>query len=195
MRTFTKQSSAVRRRALLEAASRLFRAHGYADTRMSAIAREAGLSKGGVYFHFPSKDALLLATLAFDTEQFDQRLRDRANTAKDGNGRLTLYITEYLDALGTGMPLDLWVQALRLPEGVELLRAAYQRGRDDLANLLSDRSGQPDQAAHRLGATLVLALLDGLDWQSTIDPHTVPEPVLLRQAVVHMIQGLDDTHG
>lgn len=84
MRKFTKQSSAVRRHALLEAASRLFRAHGYAGTRMSAIATEAGLSKGGAYFHFPSKEALLLATLAFETERFDQRLRDRANRRRTG---------------------------------------------------------------------------------------------------------------
>lgn len=194
MRTFTKQSSAIRRRTLVQAASRLFRVHGYRGTPMSAIAAEAGLSKGGVYFHFPSKEALLLATLAFETEEFDQHLRDRAYTTQDQHSRLTIYVTEYLAALGTGIPLDLWVEALRLPEGVELLRASYQRVRTDLANLLSDRRGHTAQTHHLLGATLIVALLDGLDLQMMIDPGTVPDPGLLREAVLHLIQGLQDPH-
>ena len=44
-----------RREEILEAAKRCFLREGYQRTRMDDVAREAGLSKGGVYFHFPSK--------------------------------------------------------------------------------------------------------------------------------------------
>ena len=60
----TKHKSQDERRAqILEAARSCFIRNGYGHTRVDDIAKEAGLSKGGVYFHFSSKreifDALL----------------------------------------------------------------------------------------------------------------------------------------
>jgi AcrR family transcriptional regulator len=52
-----------RREQILSAARACFIRAGYAHTRVDDIANEAGLSKGGIYFHFRSKreifDALL----------------------------------------------------------------------------------------------------------------------------------------
>ena len=45
----------ARREQILSAARRCFIESGYHPTRMDDIARAAGLSKGGVYFHFKSK--------------------------------------------------------------------------------------------------------------------------------------------
>lgn len=45
----------ARREQILSAARRCFIDNGYHPTRMDDIAKEAGLSKGGVYFHFKSK--------------------------------------------------------------------------------------------------------------------------------------------
>lgn len=60
----TKHKSQDERRAqILQAARACFIRNGYGHTRVDDIAKEAGLSKGGVYFHFSSKreifDALL----------------------------------------------------------------------------------------------------------------------------------------
>lgn len=69
----TKHKSSDERRAQILAAARAcFIDNGYAHTRVDDIAREAGLSKGGVYFHFKSKreifDALLAAQQARTAE-------------------------------------------------------------------------------------------------------------------------------
>ncbi len=45
----------ARREQILGAARRCFIENGYHPTRMDDIAKAAGLSKGGVYFHFKSK--------------------------------------------------------------------------------------------------------------------------------------------
>ncbi len=50
------QPEAKRRNQILEAARKLFVERGYVATKMSDIAELAGLSKGGVYFHFVSKE-------------------------------------------------------------------------------------------------------------------------------------------
>jgi len=55
----TKQArSEQTRRLLLEAAAELLHRDGYAATSMVGIAQAAGVTKGGLYFHFSSKDEI-----------------------------------------------------------------------------------------------------------------------------------------
>jgi AcrR family transcriptional regulator len=46
-------------RRIFEAALRLFREQGYAETTVEQIVQAAGVAKGTFFTHFPSKDALL----------------------------------------------------------------------------------------------------------------------------------------
>ncbi len=57
--TVTKQArSEQTRHLLLDAAARLLHRDGYAATSMVDISRDAGVTKGGLYFHFSSKDEI-----------------------------------------------------------------------------------------------------------------------------------------
>lgn len=60
-----KPAAATRltRRRIQRAAARAFAAGGYAAATMDAVAAAAGCGKGTLYFHFPSKEALLLAVI------------------------------------------------------------------------------------------------------------------------------------
>ena len=49
------------RRAIAEAALRLFREQGYEATTMRAIAKEAGVATGNAYYYFGSKEELIHA--------------------------------------------------------------------------------------------------------------------------------------
>ncbi|RMF12245.1 MAG: TetR/AcrR family transcriptional regulator [Candidatus Dadabacteria bacterium] len=49
------------RRQILDAALRCFETRGYQQTSMSRIAREAGVSKGLLHYHFQNKETLALA--------------------------------------------------------------------------------------------------------------------------------------
>lgn len=51
------------RRAILDAALPIFAKHGYAAASLNQIIEASGLTKGGFYFHFASKQALALAVL------------------------------------------------------------------------------------------------------------------------------------
>lgn len=53
----------VRRQRILEAATEVFSRRGYRDAAMDEIAGESQTSKGGLYFHFPNKQALFLSLL------------------------------------------------------------------------------------------------------------------------------------
>ena len=54
----TKQQAAENRAAVVKAAGRLFRAHGFDGVGVAEITRAAGLTHGGFYGQFASKDAL-----------------------------------------------------------------------------------------------------------------------------------------
>ena len=51
----TKEEAAETRQALLDAALRVFSRQGYAATRLEDVAREAGVTRGAIYWHFKSK--------------------------------------------------------------------------------------------------------------------------------------------
>ncbi|RMI40624.1 ScbR family autoregulator-binding transcription factor [Streptomyces triticirhizae] len=55
------------RNIILDGAARAFDATGFQGTSLSDIVREAGVTKGALYFHFASKEALAQAII---TEQF-----------------------------------------------------------------------------------------------------------------------------
>lgn len=66
MRTATATPTAkseTRRQQVLDAALEVFARDGYGNAAVDDIARASSTSKGGVYFHFPSKQALFLALM------------------------------------------------------------------------------------------------------------------------------------
>ena len=59
-----RQARALERREqLLDAAAQVFARRGYAEAQMDEIAAAADTSKGGLYFHFPTKEALIAAVI------------------------------------------------------------------------------------------------------------------------------------
>ena len=61
--TWQAEKSAMTRKAVLDATIRCFLKLGYANTTTSKIADEAGLSRGAMLHHFPSRDKLIAATV------------------------------------------------------------------------------------------------------------------------------------
>ena len=61
------------RTRLLDAAAGIVAQSGAANLTIDAVAENAGLSKGGVLYHFPSKKALLQGMLERIMEEFHNR--------------------------------------------------------------------------------------------------------------------------
>src|SRR5256885_9793903 len=57
------------RERLIAVATRLFADRGYEDTSIEAVLHESGLSRGALYHHFASKEALFEAVLEAVEEQ------------------------------------------------------------------------------------------------------------------------------
>jgi AcrR family transcriptional regulator len=64
----------ITRRHILEVAAAAFAENGYAGTSLNDVIKGAGVTKGGFYFHFPSKEALALDVLRMKQEQWAGRV-------------------------------------------------------------------------------------------------------------------------
>jgi AcrR family transcriptional regulator len=62
------------RHHILEAAAEAFAEHGFAGTSLNDVIRAAGVTKGGFYHHFPSKEALALEVVRYKQEQWTGRV-------------------------------------------------------------------------------------------------------------------------
>lgn len=65
-----KSANDERAGRILDAAARLIIHYGYDKTTVSDIAREAGISKGAIYLHWESKEALFEALLERETWRY-----------------------------------------------------------------------------------------------------------------------------
>ncbi len=61
-----------RRGQILRSAARVLLEHGYERASMDSIAREAGLTKRGLYYHFKSKTDLLFAVMTFAMDELER---------------------------------------------------------------------------------------------------------------------------
>jgi AcrR family transcriptional regulator len=90
----------VYREAILEAAEAVFARRGFDGTRMSDVAREAGIATGTVYNYFDSKEQVLQSLLAMLGNRFVDTLTVELSTVPDaaeGLGRLVRASLSYID--------------------------------------------------------------------------------------------------
>ena len=79
-----QQARAVERRELLlRSATRVLAERGFSRAGMDEIARASGTSKGGLYFHFPTKQALLAAVVSRAGVLLQRRVRAAMERAGD----------------------------------------------------------------------------------------------------------------
>jgi AcrR family transcriptional regulator len=55
-----RTDGASRRAQIIDVAARLFQQHGYHETTLEMLATEVGIRKASLYYHFRSKDAILV---------------------------------------------------------------------------------------------------------------------------------------
>jgi TetR/AcrR family acrAB operon transcriptional repressor len=72
--TRKQEQSERTRQGLVDAAAQLFAAKGFRDTSVQAIAEAAGISRGSIFWHFGSKEGLLLAVVEASLARFERQL-------------------------------------------------------------------------------------------------------------------------
>lgn len=82
----------VYRRAIFDAAERVFGAHGFSEAKMTEIAEGAGLSAGSLYNHFTNKEEMFRALVEHRSGVFLQELNDATHLEGDLESSLTALV-------------------------------------------------------------------------------------------------------
>ncbi|MGP3771996.1 TetR/AcrR family transcriptional regulator [Streptomyces sp. SDT5-1] len=170
--------SGERRAEILRAALDVIAERGYRGASLAAVAERVGLTQQGLLHHFPTKEALLVAVL---------EERDQWDSVPSSQWRLDLLgtLVEY-NAMRPGI-----VQTFSalLGESVteghparEFFTRRYVGVRESMAKVLRAEYGErlPGGLTPERAAPLLVAVLDGLQYQWLLDPEAVDMPASVR---------------
>ncbi|MEM8532918.1 MAG: TetR/AcrR family transcriptional regulator [Chloroflexota bacterium] len=98
------KSATDTRRGILHAASQVIKEHSAMSLTLDAVSRTAGISKGGLLYHFPNKEALIEGMLRQYFSDFDTRLKELLEQEQnDTPGR---WLRAYVKACFSEPPSD-----------------------------------------------------------------------------------------
>jgi TetR/AcrR family transcriptional repressor of nem operon len=151
----SRADAARHHQELIEAASRLFRERGAGSVSVPDVMAEIGLSRGGFYKHFDSKEALVSAAIDATFDQHVQRVEEFAGAReRDPEQTRAAFLdfclsTENRDCPATGCPSPFVADVARSGAD-DGSRAAFLRGTHALLDELREKASREnlDPAEH-----------------------------------------------
>ncbi|MBN1655638.1 MAG: TetR/AcrR family transcriptional regulator [Deltaproteobacteria bacterium] len=172
---------------IVEATTRVLARQGYANTSLMDIAKEAGMSKGAVHYHFPTKESLMTVVLKTALESVYRRTIQAWSAGKDPFESMRVAVQEmwrFRAELSNEASViaDLLAQSLhdtKLREPLaEYYKVATAQVQDHLRENLS-KVGLKSKLPLETVPRMMNALLDGFFMQHIVDPEAVREDVVI----------------
>ena len=165
-----------RKPQILRAAARVIGERGIEGTRLVDVAREAGLSVGAVQHYFGTRDRLLSAAFAFESERAAERWQAAADGAPDAWAKLIGLVGSAVDPERSRTRwarwLEFWAASARDPALRPEMRLAYEYWRAPIRKAIEEGV---DEGLFRPAGSLdavvdrVVATFDGLALQVLLD--------------------------
>ena len=92
----TEQIRAESRAKIIATARRLFAERGFDGCNVSEIAKQAGMSQGNIYWHFPSKEAVFQAVLMEGFQAIGGTMTDAAMNEGSGLEKFNRFLNAFL---------------------------------------------------------------------------------------------------
>ena len=157
------------RTLILQTAALLFAQKGFAETSMNNIVEITGLSKGGIYWHFKSKDEIIAAI--FD-QFFEQQLAIEADLLPE-SGTVKGRLLQIVEQMGASLeqkseafpqPFDFYMQAFRTPTLREHLAQHFLNYQQGLTRLIQQGIDEQEFSVPNAAeaARVLLAALEGV---------------------------------
>lgn len=167
--------------AVLNAAQVLLETGTWADISLADIARQSGVSKGTLYYHYKTKgDILFDLADRYLSQQWDDFIRWTENREKDTSlQRLVKYVVER-DIVSAGLRMHLLCEA---QAGDEALREKLVRRYGQFQQLICGKIAQRTQLPADFLTWLLLLVSDGIIVQEAIQNHAFDTQAFIAQGV------------
>jgi len=169
---------------ITQAAIEVFLEKGYENTTMEAIAQKAGISKGGLYHYFPSKDMVMVFANETISEKVTEIMASAQNCSSVREGIMN-YIENYI-RYWLENPQEtafLFLSIAKIMEKPELLKYYQQYTVDYIAFLegaftMGIQQGEFKEHNVLASAITLMAALDGILSYMIFDEGLILEEVL-----------------
>lgn len=184
----SKQEAAETRRRIVEAASAAFRRDGIDATGLADLMAAAGLTHGGFYKHFESKEQVVGESVALAAESMVDAMKQTLS-ASPGQRGLHTAIAEYLstdhrdDAAG-GCPLV--ALGGEVSRGGEAVREVMTAGFLEMVEIIAGQLEGMSAAAARKEALVMLSTMIGAVTMARVVTDPELSAAILRQARKHL---------
>jgi TetR/AcrR family transcriptional regulator, transcriptional repressor for nem operon len=162
------------RERILRAAARAIRRHGYEGVGVADVMKEAGLTHGGFYAHFASRDELLAAAVDQAGAESTEALSRVVARARPGEELMAL-VDWYLDDRHVashvqGLGCAIAAAGTEVPrQQAEVRRAASRRIKDFIGLVERQFPEWGKQAAHEKAMAIVASLVGALILARAVD--------------------------
>jgi AcrR family transcriptional regulator len=170
----------ARRRQIVETAIRTIAARGYSQSSLAEIAREAGISKGVISYHFEGKLELVEAILSRLLEEPAEFIKQRVDASAGAADKLRAYIRANFEFMKTHREnyvalVDLWESRASHEGGNRFSAEAYAPSRAYLSRILESgrEAGEFRRRPSATLASVIQAAIDGVMLQWVFDERTV----------------------
>jgi TetR/AcrR family transcriptional repressor of nem operon len=162
------------RERILRAAARAIRKHGYAGVGVAEVMKDAGLTHGGFYAHFESRDALLAAAAEQAGLESAENLARALARAKPGAELVSLVDTYLADnhvaAPEHGLGCAIAAAGSEVPRQCpEVRRAVSRRIKDLIGTIERQLPGWGKPAAHDKAMAVVATMVGALMLARAVD--------------------------
>jgi len=181
----SREEAAQTRKRIVTAASEEFRKNGIVATGLNDLMSAAGLTHGGFYKHFESKDQLVAEACA---QAVETAICERLGAAASEKGGAAAYLsTGHRDNPATGCPLS--AVGSELARSDEKTRAAATAGFLKLVEIMAGQFGKLPPATARRRALVAVSTMIGALTMSRIvtDPELSAE--ILKEAEMNLAVG------
>ena len=182
--------TAETRKKIVETASRLFRRDGIHATGLSDVMAEAGLTHGGFYKHFESKEQVVEESLALAIETMVESMK-RTASASSGKGGLHAVIADYLsvkfrDDVAGGCPFV--ALGSDVARSSDTVREATTTGFLKMVDIIASQLDGMSPAAAKKEALSMLSTMIGAVTLARVVTDPDLSASILRQARKHLTQ-------
>jgi AcrR family transcriptional regulator len=173
-----KQGGLETRARILKAAEECFARYGYDSTGVAEICKAAAVSKGALYHHFHSKQAIFVEMFEIWMDGFTrqmERIRDGAASVPDALLRMVKMTGLVFQRAAGQLPLfiEFLTKASRDPDTWKATIAPYKFFRDFFADLIRRgiEEGNLRKVDPELTARIIVSFGAGLVMQGVFDPE------------------------
>jgi TetR/AcrR family transcriptional repressor of nem operon len=149
------------RKRIIAESMPIFNTRGYAGTSMSELLRATGLEKGGIYNHFPSKEALALAAFDYAVMQVAEHFEQALAGQEHAIDRL----------LAIASVFEQYIDAPPVPGGCPVMNTAVEA--DDAHPALRERAQHTMTTWHRLIGRIIKDGKARGEVRTDVDPYQV----------------------